>query len=216
VGVAESGVFISEKILIRILPTKPPKTDLFDFYPKLSLIENYINERPTFAIQDQYFTPKIFKIASLKRANAPMSVNSLSETIFLATKELRDVIFLISADTKKMLTNLAAELSRKLLNYRNNTHLTENIKIGDYIIIPDRLILKNFSSIHSAIARGLDVEGRYIKLRLANNHIITQQVTDLFNFDSHHPTKYTLDILDLPLFKDNDDVTRKSIRHPTT
>ena len=47
-----------------------------------------------------------------------MSVNSLSETIFPATKELRDAIFLISADTKKMLTNLAAELSRKLLNYR--------------------------------------------------------------------------------------------------
>jgi len=102
-----------------------------------------------------------------------MSINSLSETIFPATKELENAIFLISADTKEMLTNLAAELSRKLLNYRNNTFLTENIKIGDFLIIPDRLILKSFSSIHSAIARVLDIEGHCLKLKLANNQIVT-------------------------------------------
>jgi len=51
-----------------------------------------------------------------------------------------------------MLTGLAAELSRKLLNYRNNTHLTDKVKIGNYIIIPDRLVLKKFSSIHSDVA----------------------------------------------------------------
>ena len=26
------------------------------------------------------------------------------------------------------------------------------------------------------------------------------------NFDNHHPTRYSLDILDLPLFHDNDEV----------
>ena len=78
-----------------------------------------------------------------------------------------------------MLTNLAAELSRKLLNYRNNTYITEKIKIGDYIIIPDRLVLKSFSSIHSAIARVLDIEGHCLRLKLANNQIITRQVTDV-------------------------------------
>ena len=157
VGLAESAVFTLKKLLIRIFPTKPLN------------IETYINERPTFAIQDQYFTPNIFKIATLKRASAPMSVNSLSETIFPATKELRDAIFLISADNKKMLTNL----SRKLLNYRNNTYLTEKVKVGNFVIIPDRLTLKSFSSIHSAIAWVLDVKGCGLKLKLANNQIIT-------------------------------------------
>merc|ERR1712105_566381 len=71
VGLAESAVFNLKKILIRIFPTKPPNTDLFEFWHKLALIENYINERPTFAIQDQYFTPNIFKIASLKKQMPP-------------------------------------------------------------------------------------------------------------------------------------------------
>ena len=144
-------------MLIRIFPTKPLNIDLFDFNHRLSLIETYLNERPTFAIQDQYFTPNIFKIATLKRASAPMSVNSLSETIFPSTKELRDATFLLSAETKKMLTQLAAELSRKLLNYRNNTYLTENVKVGNFVILPDRLTLKYFSSINSAITHVLDI-----------------------------------------------------------
>jgi len=34
VGLAESAVFNLKKILIRIFPTKPQNTDLFDFYHK--------------------------------------------------------------------------------------------------------------------------------------------------------------------------------------
>ena len=111
-----------------MFPTRPTNIDLFDFNHKLALIETYLNERPSFALQDQYFTPHIFKIATLQRASAPLSVNSLSDTIFPSTKEIRDAVFLLSNDNKTMLTQLAAELARKLLNYRNNTFLSEKIK----------------------------------------------------------------------------------------
>ena len=49
VGLAESAAYNLKKLLIRTFSTKPPNTDLFEFYHKLALIENYINERPTFA-----------------------------------------------------------------------------------------------------------------------------------------------------------------------
>ena len=135
VGLAETAVYSLKKLLIRLFPASPLNIDLFDFNHRLALIESYLNQRPTFALQDQYLTPHIFKIATLKRASAPMSVNSLSETIFPSTRELRDAIFLLSAENKKMLTQLAAELSRRLLNYRNNTYLTGNVKVGNFVII---------------------------------------------------------------------------------
>ena len=113
-----------------------------------------------------------------------------------------------------MLTQLAADLSRRLLNYRNNTNLTENVKICNFVILPDRLTLKSFSSIHLAIAQVLNIQGRCIKLKLANNQIITQQITDIVNFENHHPTKYSIDIFDLPLFNENDEVIEpESILH---
>ena len=61
------------------------------------------------------------------------------------------------------------------------------------------------------IAKVLDIEGHCLKLKLANNQTVTQQITDVVNFDSHHPTKYSLDILDLPLFEDNDKVMEPEI-----
>ena len=171
VGLAESAVFSVKKLLIRMFPTQPTNIDLFDFNHKLALIKTYLNERPSFALQDQYFTPHIFKIATLKRASAPMSVTPLSDTIFPSTKEIRDAVFLLSSENKQMLTQLASELSRKLLNYRNNTYLTSKVKIGNFVILPDRLTLKSFSSIHSAV---------------------TRQIVDIVNIDNHHPTKYSI------------------------
>ena len=82
VGLAESAVHNLKKILIRTFPTKPTNVDLFEFNHKLALVESYINERPTFLLNDQYFTPHIFKIASIKTTIGPMSINSISDTIF--------------------------------------------------------------------------------------------------------------------------------------
>ena len=43
-------------------------------------------------------------------------------------------------------------------------------------------------------------------LKLANNQTITWQISDIINFDSHHPTKYSVDILDLPLYYESDKI----------
>ena len=104
-----------------------------------------------------------------------------------------------------MLTQLAAELSRRLLNYRNNTYLTDKVKVGNYVIVPDRLTLKSFSSIHSALTRVIDMQDRCVTLKLTNKQKVTRHITDIINFDNHHPTEYNLDTLDLPLFNENDD-----------
>ena len=105
-----------------------------------------------------------------------------------------------------MLTQLAAELSRKLLNYRNNTYLTDKVKIGNYVIVPDRLTLKSFSSIHSALACVLNIQDHCVTLKLTNNQTVTRQITDIVNFDNHHPTRHNIDILDLPLFHETDEL----------
>ena len=166
VGLAESAVYSVKKLLIRMFPATPRSTDLFDFNHKLALIETYLNERPSFALHDQYFTPHIFKLATLQRAKAPLSVNSLSDTIFPSTKEIRDAVFIVSNDNKTMLTQLAAKLSRRLINYRNNTYLTDKVKVGNYIIVPDRLTLKSFSSIHSALACVLNIQDCCVTLTI--------------------------------------------------
>merc|ERR1712105_248510 len=138
--------------------------------------------------------------------SAPISVTPLSDKIFPSTKEIRDAVFLLSSENKQMLTQLASELSRKLLNYRNNTYLISKVKIGNFVILPDRLTPKSFSSIHSALARILDVQGCCVTLKLANNQTVTRQIVDIVNIDNHHTTKYSIDVLDLPLYHENDEV----------
>ena len=98
VGLAEMAVHDLKKIPLRTVPIKSADLDIFEFSHTLALIENYINEIPVFSINDNYFTPHIFKTESPQRTNVPMSVRLISDIIFPTTKELKDVVFLISAD----------------------------------------------------------------------------------------------------------------------
>merc|ERR1712074_181399 len=51
-----------------------------------------------------------------------------------------------------------------------------------------------------------DIQDRCVTLKLTNNQKVTRQITDIVNFDNHHPTQHDIDILDLPLFNETDDL----------
>ena len=66
VGLCENAVYNVKKLLISLFPNRPHVQDLFELNHRLSLIEQFLNKRPTFAVGDQYFTPEAFQVANLQ------------------------------------------------------------------------------------------------------------------------------------------------------
>ena len=103
-----------------------------------------------------------------------------------------------------MLTSIAADLSVRLLNYANLT-LKHLPTIGQWVIIPDKILYKNLGSFSSAIGRVINVENRTIFIKLANNETINRAASDIIPCSANKFDQISLDILDLPLFNDNQD-----------
>ena len=103
-----------------------------------------------------------------------------------------------------MLTNIAADLSVRVLNYANLTekHLPT---VGQWIIIPDRILYKNFGSFSAAIGRVIKIENRTIYIKLANNQIINRASSDIIPCSANKFDQISVDILDLPLFENNEE-----------
>ena len=66
VGLCENAVYNVKKLLISLFPNRPHIEDMFELNHRLSLIEQFLNERPTFAVGDQYFTPEAFEMVNLQ------------------------------------------------------------------------------------------------------------------------------------------------------
>ena len=101
-----------------------------------------------------------------------------------------------------MLTSIAADLSVRVLNYANLTekHLPT---VGQWVIIPDRILYKNLGSFSAAIGRVVKIENRTIYIKLANNQIINRASSDIIPCSSNKFDQISVDILDLPLFENN-------------
>ena len=61
-----------------------------------------------------------------------------------------------------MLTNLAADLSTRLLNFANITpqHIPS---VGDFCFVPDRLVYKNINSLTRALGRVVSVKDKSLQ-----------------------------------------------------
>ena len=199
VGLTEQAVFNVKKALINIFPNKPHCTDLFELNHRLAIIENFINECPTFAMDKQYFTPHIFQIATLKQSQRLDSPHLLSDLIFPTNKVIKESLYLLSHQSKQMLTGLAADLAKCLLNFRNiPTHQLP--VIGQYVYLPDRIVQKQISSLTNALVRVISIDKRSITLKLANGKILMRHCQDIVSFNLNKEFQCKLDILDLPLY----------------
>ena len=109
VGLAEQCVWNVKKILINLFPNKPHCSDLFQLIHRLALVELFLNERPTFGMGKTFFTPNIFQIATLKRAQT-VHPELLSELIFPTNQVIAQSVSLLSTQSKQTLTMIASDL----------------------------------------------------------------------------------------------------------
>ena len=113
VGLVEQAMFNMKKCLINIFPTKPHCSDLFELNHRLAIIKTFINERPTFTMNQQYFTLQIFQIATLKRSQRLDHPQLLSDLVFPTNSVIKESLYLLSNQSKQILTGLAADLSKR-------------------------------------------------------------------------------------------------------
>ena len=109
-----------------------------------------------------------------------------------------------------MLTEIATDLSKRLLNYANLTshHMP---KIGTWILIPDRLLYKSMPSWSHAIGRVIEIHNRSLLIKLPNGKTIDRAIGDIVPCNTNRHQQLSLDPLDLPLINDSETVQYRDI-----
>lgn len=198
VGLAENTVYNVKKCLINLFPTTRFFHDLFEVYHKISLIETYLNDRPSFALDSHYIKPNVFRIATLKHDDSKLKPQLISDLVFPQTTQICDALVALTNDSKQMLNALAADLSKAILNYRNTPDLILP-EIGDWVYVKDRTRKKHFNSLKDSIFRVKQLEGRCIFLQSQSGRVITRSAHDIIRFKGAE-TDFNVDILDLPIY----------------
>jgi hypothetical protein len=135
------------------------------------------------AANKNYFTPHIFKVAALKRSNKVEQTQILSDFVFPKTADIWEALCILSQNSRQMLNRLAADLSSRILNYKNITSLNTP-KIGDFVYVKDKIQRKHFTSLGDALAIVENVNGRTLRLKLAKSKTILRNVQDVIRFNS--------------------------------
>ena len=140
----------------------------------------FLNEHPTYSWDGQFITPNIFQIAALRYSQSSNSPQILSELIFPAGDVIREALHLMSQQSRKMLTNLASDLSSHLLNFANLTsqHI---LTVGDFCYIPDHLVYKNINSLTRALGHVVKVKDRSLEIRFSNGHSVLRHCNDVIS-----------------------------------
>ena len=81
---------------------------------------------------------------------------------------------MLSNDSQKLLTDIATELSTKVLNFKNKT-TDELPKLNDLVLVPDRLTRQKFSTLTDAIGRVTSVVNNNIFIQMLNHITIDKQ-----------------------------------------
>ena len=204
VGLAEHAIYNLKQALFHLFPGTPQCMDLFEFSHRLSLIEMYLNERPVYTDHNAYITPYLWDISSLRRSQQTSHTNILTEQNFPCSSTIKDALFMISNDSKKLLTELAGDLAKRLLNFRNNSNLASNLQVDDFVYVPDRIQAKKQSTLIAALGRITSIKYPKLTIRMANKVTINRHCNHVVNFKMHKPDSLTCDILDLPLYGEPD------------
>ena len=168
-----------KKTLAHLFPYSNSTPDVFSFIHRLAIVEQFLNDRPTFALEQTYFFPDMFRIATLQQAKR--NDNQIISDLFIPTTQtMKDVISLQCKDSQKLLNILASELANKLLNYKNiNTiHIPQE---GNYVYLPSRIKKKNYPSLLSALGRVLKVSNTTLTIKLSNGQTVVRNMSDKFH-----------------------------------
>ena len=210
VGICENLIYSVKQTIMHLFVGKPTIFGLFDLSHRLSLIESFLNDRPTFAINNQISTPNVFEVANL-RFSQTVGPNIISHLAVPKGQEIQTSLYLMSQESKKMLTTIASNLSERVLNFANLTsqHLPS---VGQWVLIPDKIIYKNIGSFATSVGRVIKIKNRTIYIKLANNRVINRALSDIIPCAANKHHQISLDILDLPIFDDKKDEQFKEIK----
>ena len=140
VGAVEQSMWNLKRLLMNLWPNKPAFLDLFDLVHKVSLVEQYLNTRPTFGLGRNYWSREVFNIATLRRSQT-LDTTLFSEVEFPTNRTILQAIQILSQQSRNTLTRLIAELHHKLLNYKN-LDLNKVPPAGTCVYLPDKLTKK--------------------------------------------------------------------------
>ena len=137
VGLSEQVVWNVKQCLIQLFPTTSNCSDLFEFNHRLSLVSTFLNERPSFEIDNEVYNPHIFNISTLKYRSAQNDPPQLlSSLVFPDNREMADAINILTRQSQRILTTLASELSARILNFKNTTDQNKP-QIDSFVYIVD-------------------------------------------------------------------------------
>ena len=113
--------------------------DEFDLYHKVSLMAQYINERPILHTPEGILTPYSLEQAMLRRSITKPKILTMAEFQIPTDKQIYNQILKMAKFSKQILFEVSATAAFNLLNKRV---LNKKFEIGELVYIPDRL-LKN-------------------------------------------------------------------------
>ena len=89
---------------------------------------------------------------------------------------IHDALFMLSTESRKLLNDLEAELAKKLLNFRNNSHLASTLSVGKWIYVPNRILPKKHSTLRSTLGRITGITDPMVKIKLAIGNSINHHM----------------------------------------
>ena len=98
-GLCEQTVWNAKKALARLFPHSNSSPDVFSFIHRLSIVEQYLNDRPTFAQENTYFFSDMFRVVTLQHAKR--NDNQILSDLFLPSSQtMRDAVSLLCKDSQ--------------------------------------------------------------------------------------------------------------------
>lgn len=152
--------------------------DNFDFLHKMSLVGNYLNERPVFYTSQGILTPYTVEEAMMKRSTDKPKLLTFSEFAVPTDKQMYKKILELSKFSRQILFEVATAAAIHLLNKRT---LNQRYRKGDLVYLPDRLLRKHPNSLRDALGKisSCTREGRDYQIEMLDGEIVRRHFSDL-------------------------------------
>ena len=125
-------------------------SDEFDLYHKVSLMANYMNERPIFHTPEGILTPYSLEQSLLRRSSAKPKMFTFAEFLIPSEKQIYNQILKMTKFSRQILFEVSTAAALHLLNKRI---LNQKFEIDELVYVPDRLLKKHPNSLRDALGK---------------------------------------------------------------
>ena len=122
----------------------------------------------------------------------------LGQYFLPSTRLVKESVKLLGEESRQLLTNLATEISMRLLNFRNSAQ-ADLLQIDELVLIPDRLTRQKYSSLTNAIGRVIKIVNRTLYIQLLDHTVINRNNQHVISTEFQNSNN-SFDLLELPLF----------------